>query len=69
LPTDLELEWVIYDRRSHKRERIRMSGLRADLYEAIGLFTGLLKYAEAFVKAAPPPANFSGGHYLASPTA
>lgn len=68
LPPDLELEWVIYDRRSHSRERLTMSGLRVDLYDAIGLFTGLLSFAEEFVKVAPQPMNFRGGHYLAAPT-
>jgi hypothetical protein len=68
LPRDLQLEWLLYDRRSHTSARITTSRLRQDLYDAIGLFTELLKYAEYFVTVAPSPVNFRGGHYLAAPT-
>jgi hypothetical protein len=65
---DLEIEWVLIDRRSGETERISMARLREDLYNAIGAFTGLLAYAERFVERAPSPTHFAGGHYLGVPT-
>ncbi len=66
--TDLEVEWVLIDRRSGGMERISMTRLREDVLEAIGAFTGLLAYAERFVERAPKPAHFLGGYYLGAPT-
>lgn len=65
---DIELEWVLYDRRSGATERITMAGLRQDVYDAIGAFTGLLGFTESLVRLAPVPHNFGGGRYLAVPT-
>ena len=65
---DIELEWVLSDRRSGATERITMAGLRQDVYDAIGAFTGLLAYAERFVRVVAAPQNFGGGRYLAVPT-
>jgi hypothetical protein len=64
---DVEIEWVLSDRRSGATERITMAGLRQDVYDAIGAFTGLLAYAERFVQVAAAPHNFAGGMYLAAP--
>jgi hypothetical protein len=64
---DIELEWVLADRRSAATERITMAGLRQDVHDAIGAFTGLLAYAERFVRLAAAPRNFGGGLYLAVP--
>jgi hypothetical protein len=61
-------EWVITSRRSRTFERITMSGLRQDLYDAIGCFSSMLRYAERFVEAAPAPHRYGAGQYLASPT-
>ncbi|MCZ7525597.1 MAG: hypothetical protein M5U14_03930 [Acidimicrobiia bacterium] len=65
----IEFEWVLSDRRSGATERITMAGLRQDVCDAIGAFTGLLAYAEKFVRVAAAPRNFAGGMYLAAPTA
>lgn len=65
---DIELEWVLSDRRSGATERITMAGLRQDVHDAIGAFTGLLAYAEKFVRVSARPRNFGGGLYLAVPT-
>jgi hypothetical protein len=64
---DLELEWVLVDRRSGQSERVSMARLRQDLLDAIGVFAALLSYAESFVERAPRPAHFPGGAYLAKP--
>jgi hypothetical protein len=45
-----------------------MAGLRQDVYDAIGVFTSLLAYAESLVERAPSPKHFAGGQYLGSPT-
>jgi len=66
--TDLEVEWVLIDRRSGETERISMARLREDVLDAIGAFTGLLAYAERFVERAPTPLHFAGGYYLGIPT-
>jgi hypothetical protein len=68
VPSELELEWLVCDRRTHIRERITTRGLRDDLYDAIGLFTRLLEFAEMLVQLVPAPVNFRGGHYLAAPS-
>ena len=65
---DVEVEWVLVDRRSRESERISMAGLRQDLEDAIGAFTALLAYAERFVEKAPRPSHFADGAYLAAPT-
>lgn len=65
---DLEIEWVLVDRRSDETERISMARLRQDVDDAIGAFSGLLAYAESFVERAPTPKHFGGGHYLGAPT-
>lgn len=65
---DLEIEWVLVDRRSDETERISTARLRQDVYDAVGAFSGLLAYAESFVERAPQPRHFAGGHYLAAPT-
>ena len=65
---DVEVEWVLVDRRSRESERISMAGLRQDLYDAIGAFTAMLAYAECFVEKAPRPFHFADGAYLAAPT-
>lgn len=67
-PDRIPLEWVITSRRSPTVERITMSGLRQDVYDAIGCFTSMLQYAERFVESAPRPRNYDGGWYLAPPT-
>jgi len=54
---DLELEWVLVDRRSGQIERISMAALREDVIEAIGAFSAMLAYAESFVERAPAPRN------------
>lgn len=68
LKVDVGLEWVLVDRRSNETERVSMTCLRQDVYEAIGAFSGLLAYAETFVERAPKPRHFVGGHYLGAPT-
>lgn len=65
---DLEIEWVLVDRRSEQTERISMARLRQDVYEAIAAFSDLLAYGEWFVERVPKPRNFAGGHYLGAPT-
>jgi hypothetical protein len=65
---DLDIEWVLVDRRSGEADRISMAGLRHDVYDAIGVFTSLLAYAERFVERAPAPEHFAGGQYLGTPT-
>jgi len=44
-----------------------MSGLRDDLYEAIGAFTGMLSYADTLVRLAPRPVNVTDGCYMCPP--
>lgn len=61
---ELEIEWVLVDRRSRAVERISMAGLRQDLDDAIGAFSALLAYAEVFVERVPEPVNFVDGIYL-----
>jgi len=63
---DLEVEWVLLDRRGDQ-ERLSMAGLREDVYMAAGAFSALLAYAEWFVEIAPRPQFFSGGRYLPNP--
>jgi hypothetical protein len=65
---DVELEWVLVDRRSGETERISMAALRQELLEAVGAFSALLAYAEAFVRRALGPTNYLGGQYLGVPT-
>lgn len=65
---DLELEWVLVDRRSGETERISMAALRQDVIKAIGAFSAMLAYGESFVEGAPVPANYPGGIYLGRPT-
>lgn len=61
-------QWMLLDRRSGRTEPISMSDLRESVYEAIGVFTALLSFAELFVETAPWPKHFRGGHYLGTPT-
>lgn len=65
---EIELEWIITNRRTRSSQRITMLELRHNLYDAIGVFTAMLGYAEVFVERAPQPQHFSGGRYLAVPT-
>jgi hypothetical protein len=64
----IPLEWIITSRRSKTMERLTMSRLRQDLYDAIGCFSAMLEYAERFVEIAPRPTTFRGGRYLGAPT-
>jgi hypothetical protein len=64
----IPLEWIITSRRSKTVERLTMSRLRQDLYDAIGCFSEMLQYAERFVEIAPWPTTFRGGRYLGAPT-
>lgn len=64
---DVDMEWVIWSRRSHQTQRLTMAGLRADLDEAIGAFTATLSWAEALVEQAPRPAHFTTGSYISRP--
>lgn len=68
LTSDIELEWVLVDRRHKREDRISMKGLRADLSEAAGLFSTMLRFAETFVELAPRPVNFRTRRFLAAPT-
>lgn len=61
---DLELEWVITDRRTTATSRLSMRQLRGDLHEAIGVFSSWLACAESLVERAPRPVRFKGGFYL-----
>jgi hypothetical protein len=65
---DIEVEWILVDRRTRTREPITMSRLRRDLEDAIGAFTAMLSYAEEFVVSAPVPEHFVQGAYLAART-
>jgi hypothetical protein len=65
---EIELEWIIANRRTRSSQRITMLELRQDLYDAIGVFTAMLDYAEVFVQRAPQPTHFTSGRYLGSPT-
>jgi hypothetical protein len=65
---EIELEWIITNRRTRSSQRITMLELRQDLYDATGIFTAMLGYAEAFVERAPQPTHFKGGRYLGAPT-
>lgn len=65
---DLEIQWVLLDRRSQEVERISMARLRQDVYDAIAAFSDLLAYGEWFVERAPEPTNFTDGQYLNRPT-
>jgi hypothetical protein len=62
---EIELEWIITNRRTRSSQRITMLELRQNLYDAIGVFTAMLGYAQVFVERAPRPQHFSGGQYLA----
>jgi hypothetical protein len=62
---DLELEWLIWSRRTRSACRITMSGLRSDLYQAIGCFTALLQWGAELVERAPRPRNYQDFSYLA----
>jgi hypothetical protein len=64
---DFDLEWVIWSRRSHQVQRLTMSQLRNDLYDAIGVFTGMLSYGDTLAKLAPRPVNFTVGCYICPP--
>ena len=64
---DVELEWVLEDRRTHQAERVSMTGLRDDLGDAIGAFAAMLGYAETFMELAPYPVHFHNGAYLSAP--
>ncbi|GAA2156655.1 hypothetical protein [Actinomadura napierensis] len=64
LKADFELEWVIKSRRSPTPQRLTMSELREDLYEAIGCFTAMLKCTNALVAKTPQPQHFTNGRYL-----
>jgi hypothetical protein len=64
----IPLEWIITSRRSKTPERLTMGRLRQDLYDAIGCFTAMLRYAETFVEVAPAPTRFRGGRDLGAPT-
>jgi hypothetical protein len=64
LKGDIEFEWVISSRRSPEPQRLTMSQLREDLYEAIGCFMALLAYSDRWMAQVPPPRYFKGGHYL-----
>ncbi len=64
---DLELEWVLVDRRSGETERISMAALRQDVTEAIAALLSMLAFGEVFVQRAPAPTNFAGGVYLVAP--
>jgi hypothetical protein len=61
---ELDLEWVITDRRTSATSRLTMRQLRDDLNEAIGVFSSWLLFAESLVERAPSPKNFPGGYYL-----
>ena len=65
---EIELEWIITNRRTRSSQRITMLELRQNLYDAIGVFMAMLDYAEVFVERAPQPQHFSGGQYLAAST-
>jgi len=64
---DIDLEWVLEDRRARQSERVSMAGLRDDLADAIGTFAAMLAYAETFVELAPAPVHFHSGAYLSAP--
>lgn len=65
---DVMVEWIVRGRRGRTTRRITMSGLRRDLYDAIGAVTALVDYSERFVEQAPTPLHFRGGAYLSPPT-
>lgn len=65
--TEIELEWIITNRRTRSSQRITMLELRQDLYDAIGVFMAMLGYAQVFAERAPHPRHFSGGQYLVVP--
>jgi hypothetical protein len=65
---EIELEWIMTNRRTRSSQRITMLELRQNLYDAIGVFTAMLGYAEVFVQRAPQPTHFKGGRYLGAPT-
>lgn len=64
---DIDLEWRIYSRRYQSSRRITMSGLRSDLYEAIGQFMELLKWGDQLVERVPYPRHFRDMIYLGTP--
>lgn len=68
LDRDLEMAWILTDRRRGTSEQVSMAGLREDLRRAAGLFMALLRFAEHFVERAPRPSTFPGGVYLGRPT-
>lgn len=65
---NLEVEWLLIDRRRQTSERISMLGLGRDLEEAAGMFSATPSFAAYFVERAPSPVNFRGGSYLGVPT-
>ncbi|MEM8925997.1 MAG: hypothetical protein AAGD35_21030 [Actinomycetota bacterium] len=65
---DVEVEWVLLDRRRRTSERLSMTGLREDLEAATAAFMATLGFAEWFVERAPWPEYFQGGAYLGVPT-
>jgi hypothetical protein len=65
---DVELEWILTNRRSRQSERVSMARLRKDVHDAIATFAGMLDYAEFFLEIAPSPQHFRGGSYLGIPT-
>ncbi len=65
---EIEMVWLLVDRRTRKAQRLSMAGLRQDVYDAIGCFSAMLHYAEEFVRIAPRPVRFAGGAYLAAAT-
>jgi hypothetical protein len=64
---DVDLEWRIRSRRDRSSQRITMSELRNDLYEAVGSFMELLKLGDQLLQSAPRPRHFRGTRYLADP--
>ena len=62
---DIDLEWVIWSRRSRQVQHLTMSGLRDDLHDAIGTFTSMLSYADKLVQLASRPVNLTDGRYIA----
>lgn len=65
---EIEMVWLLVDRRTTKARRVSMAELRQDVYNAIGCFSAMLRYAEELVNSAPPPVNFAGGAYLSANT-
>lgn len=65
---DFDFEWVITSRKSRANERITMSGLRNDLYDAIALFTAALQYGDALVQRTPRRRHFKDGQYVSAPS-